>query len=211
MKRSKFSDEHVAYALRQTEGGTAVADVCRQLGISEATPAEGLPVGAGHTRTGGPRCGVSWLGRPSLSRRTPRIRRDCAAPCSPRALGRATAACALHRISSLCARREARRRHGASAAGRCLEATALRDAAQLGQRPGISVMVRSILITSAPRSASISEHTDPCCQIVRSSTRIPSSGICMAAAPRYSGNTALQVTANAFTRSPITSVSGRDE
>ena len=37
MKRSKFSEEHVAYALRQAESGTAVGDVCRQVGISEAT------------------------------------------------------------------------------------------------------------------------------------------------------------------------------
>jgi putative transposase len=37
MKRSKFSEEQVAYALRQVEAGTAVPDVCRQLGISEAT------------------------------------------------------------------------------------------------------------------------------------------------------------------------------
>jgi len=37
MKRSKFSEEQVAYALRQAEAGTAVGDVCRQLGISEAT------------------------------------------------------------------------------------------------------------------------------------------------------------------------------
>ena len=37
MKRSKFSEEHVAYALRQAEAGTAVGDVCRQVGISEAT------------------------------------------------------------------------------------------------------------------------------------------------------------------------------
>ena len=37
MKRSKFSEEQIAYALRQAEGGTAVADVCRQLGVSEAT------------------------------------------------------------------------------------------------------------------------------------------------------------------------------
>jgi putative transposase len=36
MKRSKFSEEQVAYALRQAESGTAVADVCRQLGVSEA-------------------------------------------------------------------------------------------------------------------------------------------------------------------------------
>jgi putative transposase len=37
MKRSKFSEEQVAYALRQAETGTAVPDVCRQLGISEVT------------------------------------------------------------------------------------------------------------------------------------------------------------------------------
>jgi putative transposase len=36
MKRSKFSEEQVAYALRQADTGTAVGDVCRQLGISEA-------------------------------------------------------------------------------------------------------------------------------------------------------------------------------
>lgn len=35
MKRSKFSEEQIAYALRQAEGGTPVADVCRQLGVSE--------------------------------------------------------------------------------------------------------------------------------------------------------------------------------
>jgi len=37
MKRSKFSEEQVAYALRQAESGTPVSDVCRQLGVSEAT------------------------------------------------------------------------------------------------------------------------------------------------------------------------------
>jgi putative transposase len=37
MKRSRYSDEQNAYALRQAEAGTAVADVCRQLGISEST------------------------------------------------------------------------------------------------------------------------------------------------------------------------------
>jgi putative transposase len=37
MKRSRYSDEQIAYALRQAETGTAVADVCRQLGISDAT------------------------------------------------------------------------------------------------------------------------------------------------------------------------------
>jgi putative transposase len=37
MKRSKFSEEQVAYALRQAASGTPVGDVCRQLGVSEAT------------------------------------------------------------------------------------------------------------------------------------------------------------------------------
>ena len=37
MKSSKFSEEQVAYALRQAERGTSVADVFRQIGVSEAT------------------------------------------------------------------------------------------------------------------------------------------------------------------------------
>ncbi len=37
MKRSQFSEELIAYALRQVESGTAVADVRRQFGVSEAT------------------------------------------------------------------------------------------------------------------------------------------------------------------------------
>jgi putative transposase len=37
MKRSKFTEEQVAYALRQAESGTPVSDVCRQLGVSEST------------------------------------------------------------------------------------------------------------------------------------------------------------------------------
>jgi len=37
MKRSRFSEEQISYALRQAESGTPVADVCRQLGVSEAS------------------------------------------------------------------------------------------------------------------------------------------------------------------------------
>jgi putative transposase len=37
MKSWMSSEEQVAYALRQAEDGTAVADVCRQIGVSEAT------------------------------------------------------------------------------------------------------------------------------------------------------------------------------
>ncbi|MEO5825848.1 MAG: IS3 family transposase [Gemmatimonadales bacterium] len=37
MKRSKFSEEHIAYALRQAESGAPAADIFRQMGIREAT------------------------------------------------------------------------------------------------------------------------------------------------------------------------------
>ena len=37
MKRSKFSEEQIVYAIRQTESGTPVGDLCRQLGVSDAT------------------------------------------------------------------------------------------------------------------------------------------------------------------------------
>lgn len=37
MKWSKFSEEQIAYALRQADAGTSVGGVSRQLGVSEAT------------------------------------------------------------------------------------------------------------------------------------------------------------------------------
>ena len=37
MKKSKFTDEQIAFALKQAEMGTKVAEVCRKMGISEAT------------------------------------------------------------------------------------------------------------------------------------------------------------------------------
>lgn len=37
MKRSKFTEEQIAFALRQAETGTRVAEVCRKLGVSETT------------------------------------------------------------------------------------------------------------------------------------------------------------------------------
>lgn len=37
MKKSRFSEEQIAFALRQVESGTPVGDVCRQVGVSEAT------------------------------------------------------------------------------------------------------------------------------------------------------------------------------
>lgn len=37
MKRSRFTEEQVTYALKLAEQGTPVKDVCRQFGIAEAT------------------------------------------------------------------------------------------------------------------------------------------------------------------------------
>jgi putative transposase len=37
MKRSRHSEEKILFALKQAEAGQAVSDVCRQMGISEAT------------------------------------------------------------------------------------------------------------------------------------------------------------------------------
>jgi len=37
MKRSKFTESQIVFALKQAETGVAVAEVCRKMGISEAT------------------------------------------------------------------------------------------------------------------------------------------------------------------------------
>jgi putative transposase len=37
MKKSKFTEQQIAFALQQAEGGTPVAEVCRKMGIAEAT------------------------------------------------------------------------------------------------------------------------------------------------------------------------------
>jgi len=37
VKRSKYTEEQIAFALKQAELGTAVPEVCRKMGVSEAT------------------------------------------------------------------------------------------------------------------------------------------------------------------------------
>src|SRR5215207_826823 len=37
MKKSQFTEEQIAYALHEVEVGTPVAEICRQIGVSEQT------------------------------------------------------------------------------------------------------------------------------------------------------------------------------
>ena len=37
MKKSKFTESQIIYAIRQAESGVKVAEVCRKMGISDAT------------------------------------------------------------------------------------------------------------------------------------------------------------------------------
>lgn len=37
MKKSRFSEQQIAFILRQAEEGTSIGEVCRKAGISEAT------------------------------------------------------------------------------------------------------------------------------------------------------------------------------
>lgn len=37
MKQSRYSPEQIIYALKQVEGGEKAVDICRKMGVSEAT------------------------------------------------------------------------------------------------------------------------------------------------------------------------------
>jgi putative transposase len=37
MKKSRSTEEQIAFALRQAEGGTPIVEVCRKMGVSEQT------------------------------------------------------------------------------------------------------------------------------------------------------------------------------
>jgi len=54
VERSKSTDEQITFALRQADTGTRVAEVCRKMGISEATFMYGRRsmVGLGMNRPG---------------------------------------------------------------------------------------------------------------------------------------------------------------
>ncbi len=37
MKKSKFTEEQIAFALKQADTGTKVPEICREMGVSQAT------------------------------------------------------------------------------------------------------------------------------------------------------------------------------
>jgi putative transposase len=37
MRKSEFTEEQIAFALRQAEAGTTVDEICRKLGVTQAT------------------------------------------------------------------------------------------------------------------------------------------------------------------------------
>jgi putative transposase len=37
VKKGRYTEQQIAYALRQAEGGVRVAEICRKLGVSEQT------------------------------------------------------------------------------------------------------------------------------------------------------------------------------
>ena len=37
MRKSKFTEEQIAFALKQAESGTSFEEVCRKMGVSQAT------------------------------------------------------------------------------------------------------------------------------------------------------------------------------
>ena len=57
MKRSKFSEEQIVYAIRQAESGTPVGHVCRQLGLPSkpSTPGKEVRASRRPTQTAGGR------------------------------------------------------------------------------------------------------------------------------------------------------------
>ena len=44
MKKSKFTEEQITYAIRQVEAGKPATEMCRELGISEQTFSISAPI-----------------------------------------------------------------------------------------------------------------------------------------------------------------------
>jgi hypothetical protein len=59
VRKSRYTDEQVAFALKQAELGTPVAEVCRKMAVSEATFFAGSRSSAAWARPSYANCGSS--------------------------------------------------------------------------------------------------------------------------------------------------------
>ncbi len=46
MRKSRFTEEQIAFALRQAETGTKVSEICRKIGVAESTSKMGRRIAA---------------------------------------------------------------------------------------------------------------------------------------------------------------------
>ena len=63
MPKKRFTDEQIAFALRQADGGTPAGEICRKMGIAEATFYRWKKVYAGGG--GEPCCAIDGLDGPA--------------------------------------------------------------------------------------------------------------------------------------------------
>ena len=59
MPKIRFTDEQIAFALRQAEAGTSIGEICRKMSVAEATFYRWKKVNAGSPRFGGWSCSRS--------------------------------------------------------------------------------------------------------------------------------------------------------
>ena len=62
MKRKRFTEEQIAFALRQVEGGVPVKEVCRKLQISEQTFYRWKKKSGGQTSGRSSPLGIDYVG-----------------------------------------------------------------------------------------------------------------------------------------------------
>jgi hypothetical protein len=64
MKRKRYANAQIAFALRQAEGGTSVEEICRKMGVSEPSVLPGARATRGQ-RGGLFRCASASIARGS--------------------------------------------------------------------------------------------------------------------------------------------------
>lgn len=67
MKRKRYTEPQIVFALQQAEGGTAVAEICRKMGVAEqacsSDPRPSLMTPAGEQLQPGHLSGIQYIAR----------------------------------------------------------------------------------------------------------------------------------------------------